>query len=123
MGLFIFLSEDGHGFYFFIFQKQIEEGKSSVRSFFIKHFIFCLFIFICKFFVTFFTLEREGGRGFSFSFSKLLKGKGGMDICTFLVFFFLTFKVERGTWVYLFINSLSFQRMGRRTGWGNRRGA
>ncbi len=54
MGLFIFFSKDGHGFYFFIFQKQIEEGKWSVRLFFIKKFIFCLFIFICKFFVTFF---------------------------------------------------------------------
>ncbi len=54
MGLFIFFSEDGHGFYFFIFRKKIEEGKWSVRLFFIKRFIFCLFIFICKFFVTFF---------------------------------------------------------------------
>ncbi len=63
MGLFFLFSEDGHGFYFFIFQKKIEEGKWSVR-------LFCLFIFICKFF------GREGGRGFSFSFSKLMKGKG-----------------------------------------------
>jgi hypothetical protein len=34
VGLFIFFSEDEHGFYFFIFQKQIEEGKWSVRLFF-----------------------------------------------------------------------------------------
>ncbi len=49
-----FFSEDRHRFYFFIFQKQIEEGKWSVRLFFIKKIIFCLFIFICKLFVTFF---------------------------------------------------------------------
>jgi hypothetical protein len=59
----------------------------------------------------FLTLEREGGRGFSFSFSKLLKGKGGMDIFTFLVFFFLTFEGGRGMWVF-FLNSFSFQRIG-----------
>jgi hypothetical protein len=67
MGLFILFSEDGHGFYFFIFQKQIEEGKWSVRLFFIKKFIFCLFIFICKFFVTFFLLLKgKGDVGFLF---------------------------------------------------------
>ncbi len=60
----------------------------------------------------FFTLEREGGRGFSFSFFKLLKGKGGMDIFTFLVFFFLTFEGGRETWGFFFFNSFSFQRMG-----------
>jgi hypothetical protein len=60
----------------------------------------------------FFTLEREGGHGFFFSFSKLLKGKGGMDIFTFLVFFFLTFEGGRGTWVIYLFNSFSFQRMG-----------
>jgi hypothetical protein len=59
----------------------------------------------------FFTLEREGGRGSSFSFSKLLKWKGGMDIFTFLVFFFLMFEGGRGMWVFFF-NSFSFQRMG-----------
>jgi hypothetical protein len=60
----------------------------------------------------FFTLEREGGRGFSFSCSKLLKRKGGMDIFTFLVFFFLMFERGRGMWVFFFYNSFSFQRMG-----------
>jgi hypothetical protein len=34
-----------------------------------------------------------------------------MDIFTFLVFFFLTFEGGKGTWVYLFFNSFSFQRM------------
>jgi hypothetical protein len=37
-----------------------------------------------------------------------LKGKGGMDIFIFLVFFFLTFKGGRGTWVFFFFNSFSF---------------
>jgi hypothetical protein len=35
-----------------------------------------------------------------------------MDIFIFLIFFFLTFEGGRGTWVYLFFNSFSFQRMG-----------
>jgi hypothetical protein len=35
-----------------------------------------------------------------------------MDIFTFLIFFFLTFEGGRGTWVFFFFNSFSFQRMG-----------